>query len=119
MLENLISLLNTLRIYLIRPVLFAKRIQPQHESDCRFTFDFSRVYWNSRLHTEHDRIVQLLQPGEVLADVFAGVGPFAIPAAKKGCAVMANDLNPWSYKYLSQNIKDNDVCCSISSPYGT
>ncbi|KAE9409111.1 hypothetical protein BT96DRAFT_1089862 [Gymnopus androsaceus JB14] len=84
-------------------------IVEHHESECRFTFDFSRVYWNSRLHTEHDRIVQLLQPGEVLADVFAGVGPFAIPAAKKGCAVVANDLNPWSYKYLSQNIKDNDV----------
>ncbi|KAJ3829391.1 Met-10+ like-protein-domain-containing protein [Lentinula raphanica] len=80
-----------------------------HESDCRFTFDFSKVYWNSRLHTEHDRIVQMVQPGEVLADVFAGVGPFAIPAAKKGCAVMANDLNPVSYTYLCQNIKDNEV----------
>ncbi|KAF9074908.1 Met-10+ like-protein-domain-containing protein [Rhodocollybia butyracea] len=79
------------------------------ESDCRFIFDFSRVYWNSRLHTEHDRIVQLLQPGEVLVDVFAGVGPFAIPAAKKGCAVVANDLNPASYEYLCQNIQNNDV----------
>ncbi|KAJ4485747.1 Met-10+ like-protein-domain-containing protein [Lentinula aciculospora] len=84
-------------------------IVEHHESDCRFTFDFSRVYWNSRLHTEHDRIVQSVHPGEVLADVFAGVGPFAIPAAKKGCAVMANDLNPASYTYLCQNIKDNEV----------
>ncbi|THV07459.1 hypothetical protein K435DRAFT_741765 [Dendrothele bispora CBS 962.96] len=81
-----------------------------HESDCRFTFDFSKVYWNSRLHTEHDRIVSLLKPGEVLADVFAGVGPFAIPAAKnKTCAVLANDLNPESAKYLSKNVQDNDV----------
>ena len=67
------------------------------------------MYWNSRLHTEHERIVNLLTPGEVLADVFAGVGPFALPAAKKGCAVLANDLNPNSFKYLSSNIKDNDV----------
>ncbi|KIK70621.1 hypothetical protein GYMLUDRAFT_65841 [Collybiopsis luxurians FD-317 M1] len=84
-------------------------IVEHHESDCRFTFDFSRVYWNSRLHTEHDRIVQSLEPGEVLVDVFAGVGPFAIPAARKGCAVLANDLNPASYEYLCRNIKDNDV----------
>ncbi|KAJ4002268.1 Met-10+ like-protein-domain-containing protein [Lentinula boryana] len=84
-------------------------IVEHHESDCRFTFDFSRVYWNSRLHTEHDRIVQSVHPGEVLADVFAGVGPFTIPAAKKGCAVMANDLNPASYTYLCQNVKDNEV----------
>ncbi|KAF5368582.1 hypothetical protein D9758_002184 [Tetrapyrgos nigripes] len=81
-----------------------------HESDCRFTFDFSQVYWNSRLHTEHGRIVGLLKPGQVLADSFAGVGPFAIPAAKnKSCAVLANDLNPSSFKYLSKNVEDNGV----------
>ena len=81
----------------------------QSESDCRFTFDFSRVYWNSRLHTEHTRLVDMFQPDELVADVFAGVGPFALPAAKKGCAVLANDLNPESYKYLNINIKGNKV----------
>lgn len=80
-----------------------------HESDCRFTFDFSQVYWNSRLHTEHDRLVRLFNPTEVVADVFAGVGPFAVPAAKKGCAVLANDLNPNSEKYLAINVKNNQV----------
>ncbi|KIJ22013.1 hypothetical protein PAXINDRAFT_63699, partial [Paxillus involutus ATCC 200175] len=79
------------------------------ESDCRFTFDFSKVYWNSRLHTEHDRLVQLFQPEDVVADVFAGVGPFAIPAAKKGCAVLANDLNPDSAHWLTKNISANHV----------
>lgn len=84
-----------------------------HESNCRFTFDFTHVYWNSRLHTEHDRLVQLFQPTDVIADVFAGVGPFAIPAAKKGCAVFANDLNPESARYLSQNIVDNKVASLV------
>ncbi|KAJ6520105.1 Met-10+ like-protein-domain-containing protein [Mycena sanguinolenta] len=80
-----------------------------HEADCRFTFDFTQVYWNSRLHTEHERLVQIFEPEEVVADVFAGVGPFAIPAAKKGCAVLANDLNPQSAKYLSLNVENNRV----------
>lgn len=67
------------------------------------------MYWNSRLHTEHDRLVQMFKPQDVIADVFAGVGPFAVPAAKKGCAVFANDLNPNSAKYLSTNAENNRV----------
>lgn len=53
--------------------------------------------------------MQLFKSEEVIADVFAGVGPFAIPAAKKGCAVFANDLNPNSAKYLLKNVVDNRV----------
>ncbi|CAB4483974.1 unnamed protein product [Rhizophagus irregularis] len=79
------------------------------ESNCRFRFDFSQVYWNSRLHTEHDRLVKMFKKGDYICDVFAGVGPFAIPTAKKGCIVYANDLNPMSYKYLLENISLNKV----------
>lgn len=42
-------------------------------------------------------------------DVMAGVGPFAIPAAKKKCQVLANDLNPESYKWLKHNMQLNKV----------
>lgn len=52
----------------------------------------------------------MFRPEDVVADVFAGVGPFTIPAARKGCAVLANDLNPASYKYLEKNVTDNRVC---------
>lgn len=58
---------------------------------------------------EHARLISQFSPDDVVADVFAGVGPFAIPAARKGTAVLANDLNPDSYKYLQQNIQDNKV----------
>ncbi|KAF8323687.1 hypothetical protein DL93DRAFT_2123496 [Clavulina sp. PMI_390] len=79
------------------------------ESNCRFRFDFSQVYWNSRLHAEHGRLVDSFKATDVVADVFAGVGPFAIPAAKKGCAVYGNDLNPSSAKYMQSNADDNKV----------
>ncbi|XP_073466955.1 tRNA (guanine(37)-N(1))-methyltransferase isoform X2 [Aquarana catesbeiana] len=79
------------------------------ENGIAYEFDFSKVYWNSRLGTEHDRITGLLKSGDLVFDVFAGVGPFAIPAAKKNCVVYANDLNPESYKWLLHNCKLNKV----------
>uniref|UniRef100_A0A383WCY4 tRNA (guanine(37)-N1)-methyltransferase n=1 Tax=Tetradesmus obliquus TaxID=3088 RepID=A0A383WCY4_TETOB len=75
----------------------------------RFRLDFSKVYWNSRLETEHKRLVASFQPGEVVADIMAGIGPFAVPAGKHGCKVYANDLNPESAKYLASNVQLNRV----------
>ena len=79
------------------------------EQDCIYRFNYSKVYWNSRLDTEHRRLVEKFKPGEAIADAMAGVGPFAIPAAKKQCFVYANDLNPESYESLKDNIVRNKV----------
>ncbi|XP_060938695.1 tRNA (guanine(37)-N1)-methyltransferase [Limanda limanda] len=79
------------------------------ENGVTYEFDFSRVYWNSRLSTEHQRVVQLVTRGDTVFDVFAGVGPFAIPAARVGAKVLANDLNPESYRWLQHNCKLNKV----------
>lgn len=84
-------------------------IATMKENFCQYQFDFSKVYWNSRLGTEHERLVKMFKPGDAVFDVFAGVGPFAIPAAKKKCFVYANDLNPESYKWLNHNLKLNKV----------
>lgn len=79
------------------------------ENNCTFVFDFRTVYWNSRLSSEHERLVKSFEEGDVLFDVFGGVGPFSIPAAKKKCTVFCNDLNPESYKWLNHNAKINKV----------
>lgn len=83
------------------------------ENNVTFEFDFSQVYWNPRLATEHEKIVKLLQPNSVLYDVCAGVGPFTVPAAKKKCIVLANDLNPHSFKYLNVNVTKNKVTNNV------
>lgn len=44
----------------------------------------------------------------------AGVGPFAIPAAKKGCFVLGNDLNPESVKWMRENRMVNKVGLSVA-----
>lgn len=67
------------------------------------------MYWNSRLHTEHDRLISQVRPGQVVADAMAGVGPFAVPAAKRGAYVLGNDLNPESVKWMRENQTRNKV----------
>ncbi|THH30246.1 hypothetical protein EUX98_g3942 [Antrodiella citrinella] len=101
---------NQFRVFAMEVLAGEKNfVVEQSESTCTFRFDFSEVYWNSRLHTEHGRLVDTFRPEDVVADVFAGIGPFAIPAAKRGVAVLANDLNPKSYEYMLGNIRANKV----------
>lgn len=87
------------------------------ENNCKFEFDFSKVYWNPRLGKEHERILGFLKPGDVLFDVFCGVGPFSIPAAKRKCTVFANDLNPDSFKWLNHNAVSNKVNKTLFQSY--
>lgn len=79
------------------------------EEGCTFVFDYSKVYWNPRLNTEHRRIVDHFKDGEAVCDVMAGIGPFAVPAGKKKIFVWANDLNPDSYSSLADAITRNKV----------
>ncbi|KAI5716327.1 hypothetical protein M8J76_004638 [Diaphorina citri] len=78
------------------------------ENGCTFKMDFSKVYWNSRLSTEHERVTKEVREGDLVLDVFAGVGPFSIPAARRGAIVAANDLNPDSYAWLQASIRLNE-----------
>lgn len=55
------------------------------------------------------RLVELLRPDEVLCDMMAGIGPFAVPAARRRVTVHANDLNPRCAHYLRLNAKLNKV----------
>jgi len=77
------------------------------ESGCSFTFDFKNVFWNSRLENEHMRLISLCKPGDIVCDVFAGVGPFSVPLARKGIQVFANDLNAHCYDALVKNADNN------------
>lgn len=104
------SIDNTYRNFQMEVLRGENDMQTQvKENKCFFEFDFSKVYWNSRLCTEHERIVNMIKSGNVVFDVFAGVGPFSVPLAKKKCHVFANDLNPESYKWLNHNFAKNKV----------
>ncbi|KAK6519531.1 tRNA(m(1)G37)methyltransferase [Arthrobotrys megalospora] len=88
-------------------------------SGCSYDFDFAKVYWNSRLENEHDRVANLCSKGDAVCDVMAGVGPFAIPAAKHNRAlVWANDLNGDSYESMVRNVAANKVT-NLVYPFNT
>ena len=89
------------------------------ENNCTFEFDYAKVYWNSKLEAEHRRLINMFEPGEVVCDVMAGIGPFAVPAGKKGVFVWANDMNPESNKYMQVAINKNKVCRALSSTLGS
>lgn len=85
-----------------------------NENGCIFKFDYSQVYWNSKLEKEHTRLIRMFKPGEVVCDLMAGIGPFAVPAGKRGVFVWANDYNPESYKYLQDAINRNKASGSFT-----
>lgn len=79
------------------------------ENGLAFHVDLATVYWNSRLATERQRLLSFFTHNDVICDVFSGVGPIAIFAAKKVRRVYANDLNPKAIEYLEKNSVDNKV----------
>ncbi|KAL6842794.1 hypothetical protein ACP4OV_027638 [Aristida adscensionis] len=80
------------------------------ESGLRFQVDLGAVYWNSKLSTERQRLVDnIFGNSDVVCDMFSGVGPIAISAAKKVKYVYANDINPTAVEYLERNIVLNKL----------
>ena len=79
------------------------------EYGCAFALDLETVYFSPRLATERHRVTEQVAEGERVVDMFAGVGPFAIPAAKRGGEVVGIDLNPTAVEYLRENAHRNDV----------
>lgn len=74
-----------------------------------------QVYWNSRLETEHKRLVDSFKAGEVVLDVMAGIGPFAIPAAQRGCTVstpFSRHVLP-SHSLPPSQKKSRQACASL------
>ena len=72
-----------------------------------FVVDLAAAYFSARLATERQRLPGLMQDGERVLDMFAGVGPFAITLAPKARLVMACDLNPGAILLMRENIRIN------------
>ena len=89
------------------------------EFGCKFIVDVQNAFFSPRLSTERDRIANLIQEGEVMTNMFAGVGMFSIIAAKKRkCEVYSLDINPVASNLCERNIKLNKLAGEVISISG-
>ncbi|OYR54998.1 class I SAM-dependent methyltransferase [Halorubrum halodurans] len=83
-----------------------------------FALDVAAVYFSPRLATERHRVIEQVDPDERVVDMFAGVGPYAIPAAARGAEVVACDLNETAIAYLRENAERNGVNDRVTAVAG-
>jgi tRNA (guanine37-N1)-methyltransferase len=89
------------------------------EFGCKFTVDVENAFFSPRLSTERERIANLVQDGETVVNMFAGVGMFSVMIAKKKkCTVYSIDINPIAAKLCEKNIKSNKIVGNIISING-
>jgi tRNA (guanine37-N1)-methyltransferase len=81
------------------------------EHGCLFKVDINKVYVSPSLNYEHIRVARLVEPGEVVVNMFAGAGLFSIIVAKysRPRLVYSIDINPYAYNYMVENIALNRV----------
>ncbi len=81
------------------------------ENGCTFKLDVVQVMFSSGNLYERGRLPKLVEQGEIVVDLFAGVGQFSIPIAKhaRPSRVYAVELSPVAYGYLCENVRVNRV----------
>lgn len=89
------------------------------EFGCRFLVDVENAFFSPRLSTERERIANLIQDGEIMTNMFAGIGMFSIMATKKKkCTVYSLDINPIASKLCEKNIEMNKLAGKVISING-
>ena len=104
-----------------RALLWGEGTETVHlEGGVRFAMDAARVMWSAGNVHERQRIPRLVRPGEVVVDLFAGIGYFTVPVAAKArpARVHAIELNPLSFAYLQRNVALNKVGDRVEAVHG-
>jgi tRNA (guanine37-N1)-methyltransferase len=81
------------------------------EWGCVFQVDVDKCYFSPRLIYEHKRLANLVKPGEVIVNMFAGIGCFSIITAKivPDAKIYSIDVNPDAVKCMQENVRLNRV----------
>jgi tRNA (guanine37-N1)-methyltransferase len=98
------------RLRQLKWVAGEKRSVTTHkEFGCLFNVDLKKCYFSPRLSHERMRIAQQTQAGEVIVNMFSGVGCYSIIIAKHSQVdkIFSIDLNPVAVRYMEENVKLN------------
>lgn len=90
------------------------------EHGVRWKLDAAKIMFAAGNRTERARARTLVGPGEHVADLFAGIGYFAVPAALSASSVrvVAVEKNPLAFRYLEENARLNGVAGRVVSVLG-
>ena len=88
-----------------------KTVTCHKESGCSFKVDVEKCYFSPRLSFEHSRISKLVESGETVVNMFAGIGCFSIFIAKTASQtrVYSIDVNPTAIQCMEENVRINEV----------
>ncbi|MFQ5837517.1 MAG: class I SAM-dependent methyltransferase family protein [Thermoplasmata archaeon] len=93
-------------------ILWGEETETVHkENGVLYKLDLSEVMFSSGNIDERVRMSRVCRPGEVVVDMFAGIGYFSLPMAVWGrpSKVYACEVNPVAYAYLKENIRMNQA----------
>ncbi|AXR80132.1 class I SAM-dependent methyltransferase [Natrarchaeobaculum sulfurireducens] len=79
------------------------------EHGTRYGLDPAAVMFSPGNQAERARMGAVVNEGERVFDMFAGIGYFTLPMARAGASVTATELNPTAFRYLLENAVLNDV----------
>ena len=76
-----------------------------------YKLDVRKIMFSKGNLNERKRIVKQIRKGEIIVDMFAGIGYFSLGLAKFSVAkkIYAIEINPKSYEYLLENMRLNKV----------
>lgn len=76
-----------------------------------YRFDVTKVMFSQGNKYEKLRIANLVKEGEIVVDMFAGIGYFTIPIGKlsKAHKIYSFEINPDSYEFLLENLRLNRI----------
>ena len=79
------------------------------EHGTKYALDMAEVMFSPGNKAERVRMGEVVEPGERVLDMFAGIGYFALPMARAGAQVTAVERNPAAFRFLVENAVLNDV----------
>lgn len=86
------------------------------ENGILYKLDASRIMFSPANVKERVRMASIAKPNELVVDMFAGIGHLSLPIAKHCKAkVIAIEKNPYTFKFLVENIELNKVQDKMSA----
>ena len=82
-----------------------------HEHGVEYVFDAARQMFSKGNVHERQRMGTIVRAGEIVVDMFAGIGYFTLPMAVLGSPkrVHACEIDPEAHAFLRENVARNDV----------